>query len=92
MLEKRLNLCVESNWLIKPYRVIIVDLNMPDMDGFETVKRIRTMLNSHNVVVNRKRSLSNIYFAADQRGTVNTNREIIEREYLLRPLIIINSG
>ena len=47
LLEKRLNLCVESNWLIKPYRVIIVDLNMPEMDGFETVRRIRAMLNVH---------------------------------------------
>jgi hypothetical protein len=65
LLEKRLNLCVESNWLIKPYRVIIVDLNMPEMDGFETVRRIRAMLNVHKVEINRKRSLSNIYFAAD---------------------------
>jgi CheY-like chemotaxis protein len=45
--------------------VIIVDLNMPEMDGFETVRRIRAMLNVHKVEINRKRSLSNIYFAAD---------------------------
>ena len=41
MFEKRLQLSIESNFIVKPYKVVIVDLNMPDMNGFEVVEKIR---------------------------------------------------
>ena len=33
LFKKRIDLCIESNWLIKPYRIIFTDYNMPICDG-----------------------------------------------------------
>jgi CheY-like chemotaxis protein len=41
MFEKRIELCKESNWLIKPYRIIFIDFNMPIMDGPTAISKIR---------------------------------------------------
>jgi CheY-like chemotaxis protein len=33
LFKKRIDLCIESNWIIKPYRIIFIDYNMPVCDG-----------------------------------------------------------
>lgn len=43
LFQKRLEICVESNWLVKPYRVVLIDYNMPICDGPRAIKRIRQM-------------------------------------------------
>ena len=39
--QERIDLCIESNWLIKPYRMIFIDYNMPVLDGPSAVRQIR---------------------------------------------------
>ena len=38
--KERLNMTIESNWKIRPYTVIISDLHMPGLSGFEAVSQI----------------------------------------------------
>jgi CheY-like chemotaxis protein len=39
--QERMKVCQESNWLIKPYRIILIDYNMPHCDGPTAIFRIR---------------------------------------------------
>ena len=43
LFQKRIDLCIESNWLIKPYRIIFMDYNMPVCDGPTAVEKIRNI-------------------------------------------------
>ena len=43
LFKKRIELCIESNWLIKPYRIVFIDYNMPIMDGPTAIEKIRTI-------------------------------------------------
>ena len=41
LFKERLKVCLESNWLIKPYRIILMDYNMPHCDGPTAIRKIR---------------------------------------------------
>jgi CheY-like chemotaxis protein len=39
--KDRLQLCEDTDWDIKPYKIIFMDFNMPECDGPGAVKQIR---------------------------------------------------
>ena len=37
---------------IQPIRLLILDINMPIMDGFETLRRVKQLFEHHNALIN----------------------------------------
>jgi CheY-like chemotaxis protein len=43
LFQERMKICTESNWLVKPYGIILIDYNMPQCDGPTAIKKIRSI-------------------------------------------------
>ena len=94
MFEKRIELCKESNWLIKPYRIIFIDFNMPIMDGPSAIVKIRGICqeikqNDVQIVksggIMRSASIESI-------GREFRSLTQVQRDIYLNPFIIVLSG
>jgi signal transduction histidine kinase/DNA-binding response OmpR family regulator len=63
----------------EPFQLILLDANMPEMDGFMFAERLGAMTESH-------RSTIMMLSSAGQRGDAARCRELGIRAYLLKPL------
>lgn len=62
----------------KPIDVVLMDVNMPEMDGIETVRRIRKMKNIKDIPV--------IFFTAiTSKGTIDDCMQLGMKDYIVKP-------
>jgi len=62
----------------KPIDVVLMDVNMPEMDGIETVRRIRKMKNIKDIPV--------IFFTAiTSKGTIDDCMKLGMKDYIVKP-------
>ena len=93
LFQQRLELCKESNWLIKPYRVVIMDYDMPVMDGPEAVYKIRELCEqikeNDNPTEKHHISKSNDRSCEIEKSERNEDRKLnqFQREIYLNPFI-----
>jgi two-component system, chemotaxis family, chemotaxis protein CheY len=66
--------------------VVFLDINMPEMDGFETLKRIRAANKNANVVIVSSQATKADVFKALRLGARHYIRKDLPRE-CLRPMI-----
>ena len=69
----------------QPVALLLLDINMPILNGFETLKRVKEMFKLHNTRLNEERSRS----IGDEEPLRMINTE--EHTHILRPLIIFVS-
>ena len=62
----------------KPIDAVLMDVNMPEMDGIETVRRIRKMKNIKDIPV--------IFFTAiTSKGTIDDCMQLGMKDYIVKP-------
>ena len=62
----------------KPIDVVLMDVNMPEMDGIETVRRIREMENIKNIPV--------IFFTAlSSKEIIEECMKLVMMDYIVKP-------
>jgi PAS domain S-box-containing protein len=77
--KNALEMLREANQTGKPYRLLLLDVNMPEMDGFELTERIRDMEEYHHVVIMMLTS-------SGQRGDATRCRNLGVAGYLTKPV------
>ena len=94
MFQKRIELCKESNWLIKPYRIIFIDFNMPIMDGPSAITKIRGICSEikRNDVQIIKTGAPIRRSSIESIGREFRSLTQVQRDIYLNPFIIVLSG
>lgn len=86
-------MCIESNWLIKPYRIIFIDYNMPLCDGPTAVEKIRKIcedIKLNDVLILKTGGAEKV----PSLDSIKEFRQLthVQRDIYLNPFIVVLSG
>lgn len=68
----------------KPYQLITMDINMPDMDGIEALTKIRTWETEHNILLGKGVKVIMLTASKDSKSVLPSFNEGCEA-YILKP-------
>jgi CheY-like chemotaxis protein len=77
--QQALDLLGESKKQGNPFRVVLLDAKMPEMEGFELVKKVKTLLGESRIIMM-------VLSSAGLRGDAQRCRELGIAAYLTKPI------